>query len=90
MVITAKYAATCPACRGSILPGERVEWSKGSPARHTACVAGAASAPAPAAHQTPAAPSGRRTGCSCGSREDSYGQLIPSKYNCRSCRFDNE
>jgi hypothetical protein len=34
--------------------------------------------------------SGRRTGCSCGSREDSAGDLIPSQYNCRSCRFDGE
>lgn len=31
---------------------------------------------------------GRRTGCSCGSREDSAGDLIPSPHNCRQCNFD--
>ncbi len=31
---------------------------------------------------------GRRTGCSCGSREDSSGQLIDSPRNCKQCRFD--
>lgn len=31
---------------------------------------------------------GRRTGCSCGSREDASGELIPSLSNCASCNFD--
>jgi len=31
---------------------------------------------------------GQRTGCSCGSREDSAGDLIPSVSNCQSCNFD--
>lgn len=31
---------------------------------------------------------GRRTGCSCGSREDQHGDLIPSSRNCRQCNFD--
>ena len=31
---------------------------------------------------------GRRTGCSCGSREDQYGEVIPSPHNCRSCQFE--
>lgn len=31
---------------------------------------------------------GRRTGCSCGSREDSFGDLVPSPRNCASCRHD--
>lgn len=31
---------------------------------------------------------GRRTGCACGSREDSHGQLIPSRYNCSHCEHD--
>jgi hypothetical protein len=31
---------------------------------------------------------GRRTGCSCGSREDEDGVLIDSPNNCRSCEFD--
>lgn len=35
-----------------------------------------------------AARPGRWTGCSCGSREDSSGELIDSPRNCKSCRFD--
>jgi len=31
---------------------------------------------------------GTWTGCSCGSRTDSYGDLIPSPRNCRSCNHD--
>jgi hypothetical protein len=33
---------------------------------------------------------GRRTGCSCGSREDASGVLIPSDRNCRQCEYDAE
>lgn len=33
---------------------------------------------------------GRWTGCSCGSREDSYGMLIPREGNCSSCEHDAE
>lgn len=31
---------------------------------------------------------GRRTGCSCGSREDRYGNLIYSERNCWQCKHD--
>ena len=31
---------------------------------------------------------GRRTGCSCGSRENEHGELIPSSRNCASCEHD--
>lgn len=31
---------------------------------------------------------GRWTGCSCGSREDAHGQLIPARNNCASCEHD--
>lgn len=31
---------------------------------------------------------GRWTGCSCGSREDAHGDLIPSARNCASCEHD--
>ena len=31
---------------------------------------------------------GKWTGCSCGSREDSCGDLIPSSRNCSSCEHD--
>lgn len=34
------------------------------------------------------ATSGRRTGCSCGSREDAHGSLIPSPNNCWQCEHD--
>jgi RNA polymerase subunit RPABC4/transcription elongation factor Spt4 len=37
MTIIAKYASTCPACSKRIQPGTKVEWSKGSPARHVDC-----------------------------------------------------
>ena len=37
MVITAKFASSCPCCRQPIQVGSKIEWSKGSPARHIAC-----------------------------------------------------
>jgi hypothetical protein len=37
MTITAKYPSKCAACGGAISAGEQIEWSKGSPARHTQC-----------------------------------------------------
>lgn len=45
MSITAKYAATCATCRGSIRPGQSIEWTKGQPVRHTACGSATAAAP---------------------------------------------
>jgi hypothetical protein len=33
---------------------------------------------------------GKRTGCSCGSREDANGSLIDSPNNCKQCCFDDE
>ncbi len=83
MTITAKYAATCSACRRPILPGQRIEWSKGQPVRHTTCGT-ADSTSAPARNRRP----GKWTGCACGSREDQHGQLIPARNNCAQCEFD--
>jgi len=37
MTITAKYPSTCQACSCPITVGQQIEWTKGSPARHTAC-----------------------------------------------------
>ena len=37
MIITAKYASVCPCCSIRIVAGSKVEWSKGSPARHVGC-----------------------------------------------------
>lgn len=43
MTITARFASRCPSCSVAIAVGERVEWTKGSKARHTDCSAVAAS-----------------------------------------------
>lgn len=37
MIITAKFASVCPCCSLRIAVGERVEWERGSKARHAAC-----------------------------------------------------
>jgi hypothetical protein len=37
MIITAKFASICPCCNVRIDVGSKVEWSKGSKARHVAC-----------------------------------------------------
>ena len=90
MTITAKFASVCPCCGARIVPGAKVEWSKGSPAKHISCVGkpvtATASRPAYVARRPGA---GRRTGCSCGSREDSYGDLIHSDSNCARCEHDD-
>lgn len=89
MIITAKYASTCPCCSVRIVPGTPVEWSKGSPARHVGCKGGAItmSTPRPAyTAKRRSAPRGRWNGCSCGARELPGGGL--SANACSSCRFD--
>lgn len=54
MTITAKFATICPCCNTRIEAGSKVEWTKGSKARHVACAskAGAASAPSAAPRLT--------------------------------------
>lgn len=37
MTITAKFSSTCPCCSKPISAGTRVEWSKGTKARHVEC-----------------------------------------------------
>ena len=37
MIITAKFASTCPCCAAPIAVGSKIEWSKGSKAVHVAC-----------------------------------------------------
>lgn len=44
MIITAKFASVCPCCSARIAVGEKVEWERGSKARHAAC-AGKPAAP---------------------------------------------
>ena len=91
MIITAKFASTCSCCRQPIAVGSKIEWSKGSPAKHTACAQGPSStvSAAPARRSAYRGQGrGRWNGCSCGAREMSDGSL--SSNACASCRFDNE
>lgn len=47
MTIVAKFPSRCACCGGSIQPGDKIEWSKGQPARHARCAAKPARAAAP-------------------------------------------
>lgn len=47
MIITAKFASVCPCCSKSIAVGSKVEWSKGSKARHATCTGPAVASAAP-------------------------------------------
>lgn len=88
MIITAKFASVCPCCSIRIVAGSKVEWSKGSPARHVACSAAPGArivASTPARVTSTYRPAARWTGCRCGSREDE-----PRDSDCRQCRYDNE
>jgi len=38
VTITAKYPGVCASCGGRVTPGQQIEWAKGQPTRHTACV----------------------------------------------------
>ena len=37
MIITAKFASQCPACRHQVRRGELVEWARGRPVTHLSC-----------------------------------------------------
>jgi hypothetical protein len=39
MIITARYASTCPGCGAPITAGSKVDWARGRPARHVTCAA---------------------------------------------------
>lgn len=98
MQITAKFSSICPCCNQPLEAGSKVEWQKGQRARHIACqpnalpASGRISMAALSAHvaSQPRSRGGyaKRTGCSCGSREDSSGCLIPSPRNCAGCEHD--
>lgn len=71
--------------------GWRVPATKAAEAQ--ALVSGAPRSAPRSSHSAPrytvrSSRSGRWTGCSCGSREDSSGQLIPARNNCASCEHD--
>lgn len=45
MTITAKYRSKCVTCQGVIMPGDRIEWTRGSKlVQHTDCRANVARA----------------------------------------------
>jgi hypothetical protein len=85
MLITAKFASVCPCCSQRIQVGSKVEWSKGSPAKHTACAQGSTSTVSAAPARGSSSwrnQGGRWNGCSMGCRE---GNPNP---RCKSCMFD--
>lgn len=53
MIINAKFASTCSCCRQPIAVGTKIEWAKGSPAKHVACAVDTAAAPVRAAPSVP-------------------------------------
>jgi len=63
----------------------RVVWSGDGVA-----ICATASLDRPSSSPSPSRPAGRgrRTGCSCGSREDADGNLIPNSRNCWTCNHD--
>ena len=62
MIITAKFASVCPCCSQRIDVGSKVEWTKGSKARHVACTGSAAKSSAPARRSSPRRQDCRRYG----------------------------
>ena len=61
MVITAKFASSCPKCGQPISVGSKVEWNKGSRAAHVSCGASASRAKSvPAPRRTERKPAIRR------------------------------
>jgi hypothetical protein len=81
MTITAKYAATCPACNRPIRAGDKIEWQRGTKARHTSC---AGSATQTSRRVLVAKRKrGTWTGCSCGSVEE-----YERDSDCSSCQHD--
>lgn len=98
MTITAKYAATCAACRKPIQPGQQIEWAKGTPTRHTDCAAAAKSAkslmdsPTMRSRDRRRHPDGKlATKCmGCGSHLDEYQQTHGYRYCSIDCRRDHQ
>jgi uncharacterized OB-fold protein len=74
MTITARYASRCASCGQAVTPGQQIEWTKGSPARHTDCQSPAA---APVASVSSSKrPRYRPTRCAeCGARASRYVRI---------------
>lgn len=96
MIITAKFASTCPVCHRVIAIGTKVEWSKGAKACCPGCVGRAPAMQAVtlgsisprqilAAVGPRVTPKPRRTGCYCGSVESEVRAS-----DCRQCKHDGE
>lgn len=84
MTITAKYAATCPCCKSAIRPGDKIEWSKGSPAKHVSCASKTGSAPT-----TTVATRIRCTTCAyCQSPLDRYQVSHGFRFCSQDCKID--
>ncbi len=47
MQITAKFASVCPCCSARITVGSKVEWTRGTPARHVTCTPATSDRPTP-------------------------------------------
>ena len=95
MIITAKFASKCACCLQPIAVGSKIEWSKGCSTYHAACAgSGRVTTQAPVGYSRASYSTGRSrrpgrwTGCSCGSREDSAGDLIPARNNCADCKHN--
>ena len=65
MVITARFASFCPCCNARIDVGSKVEWSKGSKARHVACTGPSVASTVRAASSSPR-PTSRHPWRPCG------------------------
>jgi hypothetical protein len=76
MVITAKFASTCPCCSARQV-GSKVEWAKGSAAKHVTC------APAAGASTVTAAPASR--GRSYARRSAPTGERYVKRGSCWEC-----
>ena len=95
MIITAKFASSCPCCGLAIKPGAKVNWAPGTKASHVSCggATSAHNAVAVSGRSTQSrrgysARAGKWNGCACGAREMDDGSL--SANACASCRYDNE
>jgi len=71
MTITAKFASRCAACGQTITPGTKIEWTKGSPVRHTSCEA--TTTRAKSRNWDPTAFAGYRKACVTGGNCSSFG-----------------
>ena len=78
MTITAKFASVCPCCGARIVPGTKVEWSKGSPAKHVGCVG----KPVTATVSRPAAYRPRASGAGAAPSVRGYSSYCTNRPGC--------